>query len=150
MYELTTIFLERLLFKIELLTGIVAIYYLFKSRFNYWKWFCLFILVVVVPEIYWHYNISDPLKKYYYAYFGIPIQYIFFYWLYAVKSLKQRSLFYFFTVIYLFSFVPFNDFFKKDDIVNSLNLTVGTVLLSWLVVQEFKKQINLDNILSNF
>lgn len=91
---------------------------------------------------------DNPLyNNYYYTFFGIPIQYVFFYWLYAYKSLKQKKLFFIFLLIYISTYIPVGFYIEKIKLSYSINLTVGTVLLSFLVVLEFIKQIKNDNIL---
>jgi len=45
------------------------------------------------------------------------------------------------------TYLPVELYFGKIDLVYSINLTVGTILLTFLVVLEFIKQIQNDNIL---
>ena len=71
-------------------------------------------------------------KHNYFAFISIPIEYIFFFWLYAVKSLKNLKLFYVVTAIFLSTFIPI-DFYQKIKVVYSVNLIVGSLLLMILV-----------------
>ena len=141
-------FLGKMLLGIEFLTAIIAFAYFFKLKSTYWKWFCVYLIFIFLQEFYWYFNshFYDIRKQEYYGLFGIPIQYLFFYWLFAMKSLKRKKLFLSFSVIYLLTIVA-ELFLNALDIVYSLNLTVGTLLICVLVVMEFIKQIQTDNIL---
>lgn len=141
--------IKVLLLIIETLTALVGIYYLFKLKTSYWKWFSIYLVIVAIQEIFWNFQnvYSVTVKQTFYAVFGIPIQYLLLFWLYADKSLKNKKLFLACSLIYLMTYIPFKFYFKKTDVVYSINLTVGVLLLALLVVLEFKKQIKNDDIL---
>jgi hypothetical protein len=92
-------------------------------------------------------NFINIQKVDYFAYFGIPMEFLFFFWLYAAKSLQNLKLFYFFILIYFLSFFPIENYFEKIKIVYSFNYCVGAFLLMILVFLEYHKQIVNDNIL---
>lgn len=84
----------------------------------------------------------------FFNYFVIPLEFIFFFWLYAYQSFKNKKLFYVFTLIYLLSFILNELYFIKNKNIFSFNYTVGSFLLMFLVVIEYYRQINSDDILN--
>ncbi|CAM1365191.1 conserved membrane protein of unknown function [Tenacibaculum soleae] len=141
--------LNKLLLGAELIAALVGFIYVFKLRNNYWKWFSFYLIFIFIQEFFWFFKSSflNIKKEDYYAFIGIPFQYIFLYWLYAYKSLKSKNIFRVVSFIYLLTYIPLEFFFKKLNVVYSINLTIGTILLSFLIVFEFIKQIKNDNIL---
>ncbi len=141
-------FLDGLRLGLEILSALIGLIYLPKLGKSYWKWFSVYLLFIVLQEIIWlgKRSFLGILDRDYFAYIGIPIQYIFFYWLYAIKSLKNVSLFVLCCMIYL-SNLPFRLFLEADDLMYSINVGIGTILLFILVILEFLKQIKNENIL---
>lgn len=141
--------LSKLLLFLQFIAAVTAILYFKKNKNNYWKWFSIYLVFIYLQE-----SFSQVLvdflaieKENYFAYFGIPIEFLFWFWLYALKSLKSLKLFVSCTGIYFLSFLPINIFFDSSKIVYSFNYTVGTLLLLYLVSLEFYKQIKNDSIL---
>ena len=134
---------------LEFISALVAFIYLFKLRKTYWKWFSLYLIFIFCQEFFWKFTPFDvPIRKQdYYAFIGIPIQYLFFYWLYALKSLEKKKLFFLCASIYLITFIPMEIFKEEIKTLSSINLTLGSILLMFLIVLEFLKQIRNDNIL---
>ncbi len=85
-------------------------------------------------------------KNVYYLLFGIPLEYIFLYWLYAKQSLKKEKLFYIFSILYIVT-VLISWFVQETDDALSISLNTGSLLLTVLVVLEYLKQISDDSIL---
>ncbi len=141
--------LSKLLLGIEFISALIAFIYFPKIKHTYWKWFAIYLMFVCFQEYFWKFQtfFSLPIRKGYFTFLGIPIQLLFFYWLYARKSLKNNKLFYVFISIYLLTYIPFGIFFKEIDAIYSINLTIGTILLIVLIVLEFIKQIKNDDIL---
>jgi len=142
--------ISTLLLWIQFLTAIIAIAYYKKVKESYWKWFIVYLIYVFLIE-----KFGDTLfrfihlkKENYFAFIGIPIEFLFFYWLYAMQSLKSKKIFYSFSFLYFLSFIPVELFFEKIKIVYSFNYTIGSFLLMILVFLEFKKQIQNDDILA--
>ncbi len=140
---------------IELTAAIVALLYWPKLKKSYWKWFIVYLCTIFLVEAFskWGLQNKPTYRVYLYDFFGIPAQFLFFYWLYAVKSLKNYTLFWICTLLYGFSFLPYFTLFAKESIVFSLSYTVGNVLLMLLVFLEIFKQIKSEKILffrSNF
>lgn len=141
--------LTNLLFGLEILSSLTAIFFLNRLKKTYWKWFAIYLTIVFLFDILIAKEIfSFSVKKQMiYAYIVFPLQFIFFYWLYAYKSLNKRKLFFAFLLIYLLSFIPVELYFAKLKVIFSFNYTIGTFLLMILVFLEFKKQIQNDDIL---
>ena len=140
---------------IELAAAIVALRYWTKLKGSYWKWFIIYLCIIFLVEAFskWGLKNNPSYRVYLYDFFGIPIQFLFFYWLYAIKSLKNRTLFWACTALYGISFLPYFMLFAKESIVYSLSYTVGNVLLMLMVFLEIFKQIQSEKILlfrSNF
>ncbi|WP_140998854.1 hypothetical protein [Flavobacterium profundi] len=133
----------------EFLCAIVAIIKFNEIKNTYWKWFVFFIVYIFIIEKYGThiFNLFSIEKKIYFAFIGIPLEYIFFFWLYSIKSLKNKKLFFIFTLFYFLSFIPIELYFKSFDIIYSFNTTMGSFLLMILVFLEFQKQILNDDIL---
>lgn len=133
----------------EFICATTAIFKFKEIKNTYWKWFTIFIIYIFIIEKFGVYLFDLFLikKDVFFAFIGIPIQYVFFFWLYSIKSLKNKKLFFIFTSLYLLSFIPIELYFKSFDIVYSFNMTTGTFLLMILVFLEFKKQIQNDDIL---
>ncbi|MBV1924379.1 MAG: hypothetical protein KUG68_10175, partial [Flavobacteriaceae bacterium] len=90
---------------VEFFSALVGLIYLFRLKNSYWKWFSIYLIFIVFQEYFWFNNNSSLLnitKQEYYAFFGIPIQYLFMYWLYALKSLNNKKLFFSFSILYIF------------------------------------------------
>lgn len=131
---------------IALVAGIIK----FKSLKNsYWKWFVFYLAYIVVYEIISY--IAKVEFKYkigaFQSYIHIPIEYLFLFWLFAVKSLQKKVLFYWFSVLFFLSFVIDTRLQQGDFTFKSLNTTIGNLLLLILVMLEFNKQIKSDAIL---
>lgn len=141
--------MHKVLLGLQFIAALVGLIYYSRLRGTYWKLFSIYLVFIFIQEAFWTLS-SLPLRNYspyYYAYLGIPIQYLFFFWLFAYKSLKNKILFYLFSIAYLLSYIPVELYFKEINMVYSINLTIGTILLTFLVVMEFIKQIKNDNIL---
>lgn len=138
-----------MLLYLEVISAGIALLYLKQINNTYWKWFVFYLIIISLSDFFISgiVNYLQIEKQYFYAYAIIPIQFIFFYWLYALKSLKNEVLFLSFISIYILSFIPIELYFEKLRVVYSFNYTIGTFLLMILVFLEFKKQIQNDDIL---
>jgi len=137
--------LHKVLLGAEFISALVGLIYFLKLKDSYWKWFSGYLIFIFCQELCFY--LSDSIfgigKQTYYSFIGIPIQYFFLFWLYAYKSLVNKKIFWLFSFIYIMSLLPL----YKLDVVNSVNINIGTVLLVVLVVLEFLKQIKNDDIL---
>lgn len=152
--DVQTVLRETLIW-IELIAAIFALFYWNKLKNSHWKWFIVYLCVIFIVEAFsrWGLKNNPNYRVYLYDFFGIPVQFLFFYWLYAIKSLKNYMLFWACTLLYALSFLPYFTLFARESIVYSLSYTVGNVLLLLMVFLEILKQIKSEKILlfrSNF
>lgn len=142
--------LEGSLLYFELISVLFGIYYFKKFKNTFWKWFIYYLAFIVLVGA-MHQLI---IVKYYYdfgnyflSYFVIPIEFLFFFWLYACKSLNRKKLFWAFSALYLLSFLLQSYITKEIKSVYSFNYVVGAFFLGILVFLEYMKQINSDDII---
>lgn len=140
---------QEVMFWILGLTTIISILYYKRVKKQYWKYFVYYLIFIFLAEAVgkWGAKVIDLNKIGFYNYIVIPIEFIFFYWLYAAQSLKNTKLFIGLSLLYLFSFIPSETLFSSNKIMFSFNYTLGCLLLMILVVMEYYKQINSSNIL---
>ena len=141
--------LKLILLLAEVTAAVVGLLYLPKLKNSYWNIFTFYLVLIALQELFWHFftEINLSIRHNYYAYVGIPIQYLFFYWLYGAKSLGRQKLFLICSSLYLLTYIPIEYFFEKLQVVHSLNTTIGTLFLIIFVLLEFLKQIKDDSIL---
>lgn len=140
--------LSQLLLILEVLTAVVAVFYYNSLKSSHWKWLVVYLVYISLQELYFFKNNSllGLEKQTYYTYFGIPLEYLFLFWLYAIQSLKKKGLFWLFSILVLATLIPvvYTNFSK---VIYSLKFTLGSFFLIILVLLEFNKQIAEDNIL---
>jgi hypothetical protein len=132
-----------------LLSVVIGAFYFLKLKKSYWRWLSIYLIVIFLQESFWRFNFFKFEKEYrvaYYVLLGIPLQYIFLYWLYAYKSLKNNKYFFISISIYFITLI-FTLLYKNMDEVLSISTNIGTFLLIILLVLEFVKQIKSDRIL---
>lgn len=142
-------FLILLLHTCEFLSMFIGIIKLKSLKNSYWKWFVYYLIYIFFYEItstYLSLNLKISIRDYL-ALIQIPIEFIFLFWIFALKSLKNVKLFWFFTFLYLSSLYLEYHLKAINFSFKSLNNTFGTLLLFILVVLEFVKQIKSDSIL---
>lgn len=137
--------------------ALIAIIYYQKLKNTHWKYFIFYLVLIFLCEsftkwcldkiIFGDPNIERLKKSIFYNNFVFPLQFIFFYWLFAFKSLEKKKLFLAFSSIYISSFIISILFFKGSKIIYSFNYTLGCLLIMLLVIMEYYKQINSENIL---
>jgi hypothetical protein len=140
--------LNNILLCTEFIAALVALFYLFKLKKSYWKWFSIYLIVIFLQEYFWIGNKSKYLisRLEYYTFFGFPLEYFFFYWLYAYKSLKKKMLFWTCCLIFVMIFVMLRISITLEE-TNLLMTHIGTSILIILLIMEFIKQIKNDDIL---
>ena len=142
-------FLIKTLLLSEFIAALVAVLMYRKFRHSYWKWFTFYLVFIFLAELNSEYILPyyENIRKYYFDFFIIPLEFIFFYWLYSYKSLGNKKLFWGCTFLYFLSFLPQAFIFDKLIVISSFNYVVGTFLLSLMILLEFNKQIKTDDIL---
>ncbi|MCU7615505.1 hypothetical protein N0B16_13795 [Chryseobacterium sp. GMJ5] len=141
--------LDEALYFTEGFCALAAIIYFKSVKKTYWKYFVFYLAAIFLFESlgrYGNFELYSKIK--YYNNIVIPFQFIFFFWLYGIKSLKSKTLFWILSVLYLISFIPSELYFKGSNVIYSFNYTFGCLLLMILVILEYYKQINSDDIIN--
>lgn len=134
----------------EGLAAVISLIYYNRGKDKYWKYFSFYLILMFLCEAIgkWGHLFIKYEKPKFFNYFVIPIEFLFFYWLYAAKSLGRPKLFYGLSLLYLLSFLPSESFFTTKKIIFSFNYTFGCLILMVLVIMEYYKQINSSEILN--
>lgn len=149
MYK-TPSFLIDLLHICEFIALLAGIFKLSSLKNSYWKWFVYYLIYIFFYEIL-SYVLKNNFKidiAEYMSLLIIPIEFTFLYWIYAYNSLKNKMLFWIFSILFLVSLVVEEFFINTNFTFKSLNNTFGTLLLLILVVLEFSRQIKSDRIIN--
>ncbi|WP_231462870.1 hypothetical protein [Pedobacter sp. Leaf132] len=135
---------------VEGLAAIIALLNYASLKNQYWRFFIYYLVIIFLSEIIgkWGGLYFSFSKAKYYNYLIIPFQFIFFYWLYAIKCFNSKVLFYSCSTIYFSSFLVSELFFRESKIYFSFNYTLGCLLLMFLVLKEYYNQVNSINILN--
>ncbi len=133
----------------EFIAAISGIIYYKKLKNSYWKWFVWYLVFIFCAEVFSKFVLNDflILKKYYYNFFVIPIEFLFLYWLYGCKSLANKKLFFIIAIFYAVGLVFNVLFFDVFKSISSVNYILGTLLLMIMIVLEFRQQIKSDKII---
>ena len=134
MTQLQTIFYNSINWT-EGLTVLVGIFFYKNLKNTYWKWFLIYLFFIALSELL-SVNILKhfpTLRKYFFDFLVIPIEFLFFYWLYAKKSLKLEKLFWLSCSIYLVFYLLHFINHKKIRSISSMSYTIGVFLLSIMV-----------------
>lgn len=139
-----------LLLIIEFFAALTGVIYFSRLRQSYWKWFSTYLVFIFLQEaiFFFHESFLGLAKHLYYTYIGIPLQWLFLYWLYALKSLRKKWLFKICILIYATTYIPIQISQNQVDILYSFSLIICTLLLSGLILLEFIKQIRNDDIVN--
>ena len=134
----------------EALAAVISLIFYKRIKDQPWKYFVFYLIFIFLCESVgkWAGYLIDYNKQAFFNYFVIPVQFIFFYWLYAAKSFRKPKLFITLSLVYLLSFIPNELMFSSDKVMLSLNYTLGCLILMILVVMEYYKQINDSEILN--
>jgi len=135
---------------VEGATALIALLCYHREKQQYWKYFCLYLIIIFLCEVFGKYSprfIEYDSPKFY-NYFVIPLEFIFFYWLYAAKAFGRPRLFYIVTFIYLLSFIPNEIFLDTNKEIFSINYTLGCLILMILVIMEYYNQVNSSEIVN--
>lgn len=143
------LFLQHSMRISEGIAALASILFYKKIKDSHYRYFSFFLIIIFSCEIFGKYGGAyiSYSKNAFYNYFVIPFEFIFLYWLYAYQSLNRKTLFWIFTVGFLLSYIPNELYFLKNKQIFSFNYTLGSLLLMFLVIMEYYKQINSDNIL---
>lgn len=131
----------------QFIAALIGITHLKSVKGTIWAYFVYFLIFIFLQELYFEFytHILYLDRTQYFTYVSIPIQFLFYYWLFAYHSLNQKKLFYLFASICILT-IPL-EYMLKDAGISFLNYTIGTLLLFLLIVLEFLKQIKSEEIL---
>lgn len=141
-------FLNNSMVFAEGVAALTSIFFYRKIKNTHYVFFPYYLVFIFISEMLGRFDYLPVRKISYYNNFVIPIEFITLYWMYAWKSLNRRNLFWVFTSLYLLSFIPNELYFMKNKVIYSFNYTFGSFLLMFLVIMEYYKQINSENILN--
>lgn len=138
----------------ELLACVTGFIVWAKIRHTHWKWFPVYLAIIVLVEgtgKYIFYVIEDPaLNVNVYRYFGLPVQFLFFCWLFRqyLKNYKEKNWPLFGAIIYIICWIgDFLYFNKQVFVFQSFSYTSGNIVLLVLIILFFVKFMNSDEIL---
>lgn len=146
--------IQTILGNLELITVVIAailgVFHFLQVKDSYWKWFVFYLIFIAVAELFSGILLkSYPyLRKHYYDFFIIPIEFLFYYWLFAKKSLQNDKLFKISCIVYLIFFVIHLFILDAVRSISAMSYTVGVFFLAIMVYLEFMKQIKSDEILN--
>jgi hypothetical protein len=139
----------------ELIACVMGFIYWKKIRNSYWKFFPVYLAVIVITELtaeYTGYVAGNwKLTADLYYFFGIPIQFVFFYWLFYkwFEHHKERNWALTGAVIYLITLLTDILFFNQMKFwFSSLSYLTGNIILLVLIIIFFLKFINSSQILN--
>ena len=149
MTELQTIFYKSSPV-LECICSIVALIQFQKLKNTYWKWFVIYVCFITCAELFSLFVLDyfPEKRKPFFGFLIIPIEFIFFFWLYAKKSLKLPNLFWASCSIYIVFYVLYLFNLSNVRWISSMSYSVGAFLLSIMIFLELIKQIKSDEILN--
>ena len=129
---------------IALIAGIIN----FKSLVGtFWKWFVIYLGYITMIELF-RKSLSNYISiDIIWSFLAMPVEFLFFIWLFALKSLNNKKLFIICCAIYLLSFIQDLSLEKGKYYFSSFNYLIGGILLLFLVLLELLQQIKSDDIL---
>lgn len=137
----------------ELLACIVGIACFKNVRNNYWKWFVVYLTVIVFAELLSEYllMIKHLPNQWIYTWFVIPFEFLFFFWLYFqyFKNTSYRNqLFLLVTTGYLTCYIVDMVYLRKLQFAfSSFSYMAGSIFLLVLIIIFFIKLIRSNEIL---
>lgn len=137
----------------EVLACLAGFYHWNKLKKSYWKWFPVYLLIILINEFTGKYLASigeSRWNNYFFQFWGIPLQFLFFFWLFSRQrtNKSQNVLSITAAVIYIASIIVQILFFQGVKVwYFSFSYTVGNLLLVILILNYLLKFINSDEIL---
>src|SRR6186713_3346037 len=136
---------------ISLISGII---FWKKVKNTYWKWFVFYCGLILFIELFAKfigYGLKNPkLNSDFYFFIGIPVQFIFFCWLFHkwFEKPKDQMLSLMSLVIYLLSWIIDLLFLRHQRMwFSSFSYTVGNIVLLLMVILFFLRFVNSNEIL---
>ncbi len=148
MTKIQTFLVNFIIFS-EFFAAFVGLIYYNKVKNTHWKWLVYYLVFIFFAEFISLLILDDypNFKKYYYNFFIIPVEFIFLFWLYSIKSLKNIRLFWISIFLYSICLLYYILNFENIAIISSINYIVGALLLMAMIILELINQIKSDKIL---
>ena len=128
-----------------------------KIKDSYWKWFPVYLAFIVVSEFIGNYtqvHHLEHLNKAYFNYFEIPIEFLFFFWIFhmAFRRIIYSHLPMICTCIYIACWLAdifyLRIYFNQSKFwFDSFSNTMGNLLLLILILRYFTELVSSDAIL---
>ncbi|MGB8190776.1 MAG: hypothetical protein WCF67_02600 [Chitinophagaceae bacterium] len=124
----------------EILACVTGFVYWSKWRHSYWKWFPVYLAVIVLVELTGKYlwlNENIELNISLYKYFGIPVQFLFYFWLFNkyFRSYKENKWPAIGAAIYIISALVDVIYLNKEKFwFSSFSYMVGNIILVVLIM----------------
>jgi hypothetical protein len=127
-----------------------------KLRHSYWKWFPVYLAIIVVLELtgkFLLYGLNKPgLNTILYLFLGIPLQFLFFLWLFSMhyKMTELKNLPLVGAACYIVSGIIDFVYFSEGATIwwfMSFSYTIGNIFLLILIITFFARTIRSDQIL---
>ena len=138
----------------ELLACLTGFFYIKKLKGSYWYYFPFYLAVVVVTEItaeYISYVLHNvPLNTKVYIYFGIPVQFLFFYWVFYqyFKKTKNNKWPVLLGGVYILCLMIELFYPGKMKFFPSFSYMQGNIFLLILILMFYVRFINSDDLLA--
>lgn len=141
--------IQYALLSAEASAAFAGIVYFRSLKHTYWKYFVGYCVLIFLNELFsWlvlgHFK---HYRRYFFDIYGIPIQFLFLFWLYAYKSFQRPKLFYGATLLYLISFLPHLFYDKSYALINSMSYTLGCLIVLVFGVMEFNRLLKSEEII---
>ena len=146
--------LRWLLNSVEIVSVIAGFLCWSKLKGTYWKWFPFYLLFIAAAELtgkYFSLMGWKELNLGLFNYLVIPVEFLFFYWLFyqSFKKSNYNWLPFFSTVVYLVCLLFDYLFLSKKQLwFLSFSYTIGNLLLLVLIFRFYYKMVTTDAILS--
>lgn len=145
--------LKIVLNSFELLAFVAGLIRWKKIRHSYWKWFVLYLGLILLTELvakYVGYGLRRPkLNAAIYFYFGLPLQFLFFCWLFYKWFTGKRKIWPIAcAVVYVLCWLADFLFLREKRLwFSSFSYTAGNMVLLVLIIMFFIRFINSREIL---
>lgn len=136
-------YMQHILYLLELVACITGFIYWNKIKGSFWKWFPFYLAIICAVEItgdVLNYNQTYEIKNVIYNNFSIPLEFLFFYWLYyKYASGKRRKLLVVLCItVYVISFVLDQLYFRNTNFYfNSFSYCIGNMVLLVAIISFF-------------
>jgi hypothetical protein len=147
-----TYYMQHILYSLELIACITGFIYWNKIKGSFWKWFPFYLAIICAVELtgdILNYKEEYDVKNLIYNNFSIPLEFLFFYWLYYryAAGKKRKQLVILCTSVYIASFIADQIYFKHTNFFfNSFSYCIGNLALLLAIISFFIQFTNTKEI----